>query len=410
MSAEVIKELRAKVREAARNAKPVNGSTGPEMPPDAAETGEDGPGGGQALLLKALVRFTADDLSGPPPRQEFVLHPYIPAGNVTTLAGPGGSSKTTFLTALAVHRALGLPFFGCTPRRGRTVIFTTEDGRDDYLRKLAALGHELGDTFDAATVAENVCLFDLAGVPVRLIEADRGNFHPTALADDLAAVLQEHVQGADLVVMETVSRLSGGMESNEALSILVESAQRVCRLASTAVLLAHHTGQDAGRSGSTDQWTPRGGSALGDNGRSTLVLTRLNEHNRKSFAPDADLSREDMERVLVLTHPKSNGCPSAKPMLLERVSTPFGPALRPFLLRPREVDSKAQLERLRAVAEELAAKGLEVTARRLRSYTAELGCSQRQVERLLDDAEAAGVLRRRTTGSRGGGTVYEVVQ
>jgi hypothetical protein len=366
---------------------------------------------GRQLLAGNLHRFTVADLTSPPPRAEFILHPYIPAGTVTTLAGPGGSSKTTLLVYLAVCRALGHPFFGGTaPRRGRTAILTTEDTANDYRRKLAALRHEMGDAFDAAAVAENLILFDLAGVPVRLVESDRGGFYPTQAADDLADVLREQAAGTDLVIMETVSRLAGGVENNESLSILVEAAQRVCRLASTAVVLVAHTSQEAARQGFTDAYTPRGGSALGDNGRSTMVLTRLNDRTARDLAPGADLPPDALERTLVLAHAKSNGAPAAPPLLLERGSTPFGPVLRQAIIRPKAVDPDEQIARLVAVVTDLAAKGIPATEKRLRSYSAEIGTAEKRLPRLLDDAVAAGRLRQSDKKQgQGGGRPYEVV-
>jgi hypothetical protein len=371
---------------------------------------------GVRLLRANLARFTVADLHSTPPPQRFILHPYIPAGTVSTLAGPGGSNKTTLTTYLAVCRALGRPFFGGTvPARGKTVILTTEDSRDDYLRKLAALREELGDGFDPQAISERVILFNLPGVPVRLVGAEGGNFRPTELADDLAAVLKADVlrgepPGSGLVVMETVSRLAGGIETNESLSILVESAQRVCRLADVAVLLVAHVSQEAARQGHADGYAPRGGSALGDNGRSTLVLTRVNKNNRTEFAPDADLPPELMERLLVLTHPKSNGAPSAKPLLLERCSSAHGPVLRPATLRPREVDPMEQLHRLRDAVGKLTAAGIEPTERKLRGYAADIGCAEKRLGRLLDDACGRGILRVVGPSRRGGGDVYGVTE
>ena len=391
-------------------AAPAPGAPPPPEAPSEENAAADPGHARRKQLSDSILIFTPDDLTSPPPVQQFILYPYIPAGTVTTLAGPGGSSKTTLLTYLAVCRALGIPFFGqALPTRGRTAIFTTEDGKNDYHRKLAALRHELGDLFDPEAVSRNVALFDLPGVPVRLVESNRGNFCPTALADDLAAVVLERLPGTDLIVMETVSRLAGGMETNESLSILVEAAQRLCKLARCAVLLVAHVSQEAGRQGFTDAYTARGGSALGDNGRSTIILTGLNENNRKLYAPDADLKKEDFKRLLVLAHPKCNYAPTADPILLQRAQTPFGPVLAPATLRPKNVDPAEQANRLREVVTTLTAKAIPATEKKLRGYAAEIGVAEKKLPRLLDEAVADGLIRQSEKKGQGGGYPYEVV-
>jgi RecA-family ATPase len=351
-------------------------------------------------------------LNADPPPPRFVLYPYIPVESVTVLAGPGASNKTTLTTYLAVCRALGLPFFGLPVPEGKTAILTTEDSREDYLRKLAALRVELGDAFDAKRIAERVTLFDLPGHPVRLVEAERGTYRPTAFADDLATVLHEKAPGADLLIMETVSRLAGGIETNESLSILVEATQRVCRLAGVATQLVAHVGQETARLGVADAYAPRGGSAMGDNGRSTMILTRITKANRKEYAPGIELTADDYERLRVLVHAKSNHARSAKPLLLECHATQHGPVLRAAMLGAtaidREANTQAQIERLCHVVAELTAQGVDVTERKLRPRKDQIGCTERELDPLLAEAVASGKLRIPDRRTRGGGTVYEV--
>src|SRR5262249_28736761 len=154
-------------------------------------------------------------------------------------------NKTTLITAVAVCRALGKPFLdGTAPSAGVTVILSTEDRLEDYRRKLAALRVEMGADFDPELVAEHVHFVDLSGVSIRMVRAEYGQYEPTSLPDVLAAVICEKAPKADLIVLETVSRLAGGAETNESLSILVESAQRLCKLTGAAVVLVHHVSQD----------------------------------------------------------------------------------------------------------------------------------------------------------------------
>jgi hypothetical protein len=378
------------------------------------EIGETGHGGKTVALESAWSPFTQEQLLGDPPPLRFILRPYIPEGVVFNLSGSGASLKTTLTVYIAVCRALGLPFFGGDkPAEGETVLFTTEDRRDDYLRKLAALRMELGDVFDVKRVAERVHLFDCSGMPVRMVAALHGQYLPTGFADDLATVLKKKAPRADLIFMETVSRLAGGAETNESLSILVESGQLLCRRAGVSLGLVGHVSQDAGRNGTADQYAPRGGSAFGDNGRSTMVLTRLSESNRKLFVPNHEIAAADFERLLVLAHPKSNGAPAASPLILERGTTPYAPVLRLAELGTQKAESAAlkevnrlgQLEKLRGLVERLTLTGAKVTERLLReNYSKEIDpdLAQGKVKGRVQEALDAGLLR---TGekTKGGG-------
>jgi len=227
----------------------------------------------------------------------------------------------------------------CVPEEGETVILTTEDRIDDYHRKIAALRVHLGADFDAGLVASRLHFIDLAGTPVRFVASERGEmFIPTDHVDILAEVLRELAPRADWITLETVSRLTGGIENNSSLSILVEATQRLCKLTGprVAATLVAHVSQDAARNGTADAYSSRGGSALGDNGRSSMVLTGLNENNVEKFAPGVEIDPEQMKRLIVFAHPKGNGTPPTEPVILQRHSTPYGPVLeladleRPF--------------------------------------------------------------------------------
>jgi hypothetical protein len=361
-------------------------------------------------LRAAYCRLTADELRAPPPEKKFILKPYIPAKDVSVLSGPGGSNKTTMIVFLAVCRALGLRFFDHEemPTEGETIIVSTEDRIDDYRRKLAALRVELGDQFDAEKLAERIHFFDLSGHSIRMVAATQGGqFMPTALVEELAKVIAEVAPRADWIVMETVSRLTGGVETNESLSIFVEAGQRLTWLCNAALTVVGHVSQDAARGGVADAYASRGGSALGDNGRSTMVLTRITDNNQKLYAREAALDPEEMERLLVLTHPKSNGAPGAKPLVLLRWGNEHGPVLRVARLRhaDREPD-EAPIERLVELVSQLTAEGTLVTEGLLRGYTGKgetLGFAQKQLPKFIAEAVSGGLLIKRDKPGRGGG-------
>lgn len=279
-------------------------------------------------FVLAYTRFSVEELTTDPPPLEYILKPYIPAETVSVLSAPGGSKKTTLLTLMAVSRALNRRMFReVVPREGETVILTTEDRKVHYRHKLAALRGHLGTEFDAGAVAERVHLLDMAGILVRLIVAERGNqFRPSSEVEELADAIQRKAPNADHIMIETISRVTGGIESNEAMSVLVSACERLAVLTKLAVTLVGHVGQNVARSGVADAYSSRGGSSLGDNARSSMVLMPLSDANREKYANGLELSQDDVDCTVAWTHEKSNG-PKARPLLMRSELTPLGPVL-----------------------------------------------------------------------------------
>jgi hypothetical protein len=277
-------------------------------------------------FLGAHTKFTVDELTTDPEPLSFILWPYIQAETVSVLSGGGASGKTALLMQLATARALHRPMFQrLTASAGETVIFTTEDRRVHYRHKLAAVREHLGLEFDAREVASKIHIIDMAGTPVRLIAAERGEqFMPTSDVDAIAEALKSKAPNADLVIIETISRVTGGIESNPAMTVLVNACERLCVLAKVAVILVGHVGQNTARAGLADAYSARGGSALGDNGRSSMSLTPLNSKNKGAYAPGLELSDDELSRTLAWVHTKSNGAPAAEPRLLRKLGTKFG--------------------------------------------------------------------------------------
>ncbi len=364
----------------------------------------------RALVRSSFRRFTYEQLISEPPPIRWILKPYIPAGRVITLAGPGGSNKTTLTTYLALCRATGRPFYGGNaPSEGRTAILTTEDGFDDYWRRLAALRDDLQGDFDPRAIAANIVVFDLAGERVRFIESDHGMFSVSPFVDHFANVLLSQAPGVDLLIVETVSRVTGGIETNESLSVLVSACERLTKLAGVAVILIAHVSQEAARNGYADANAPRGGSALGDNGRSTLVLTPIHLKNKDALLPDdVVVSKEEMKKLLVLTNPKVNGAQAAEPLFLERHTTLHGPVLHRASLRkkqdPVQEDTTPKRAKVVALVADLVVKGIDVSREGFKkNYSKLVPCAQAEAERLLDLAVGNGELTQRepTRGGRG---------
>lgn len=284
----------------------------------------------RSVFARNYRQLTVEELEADPPPFEFILEPYIPSKCVSVLTGPGGSNKTTLLLWLAVCRALGRSMFKGmkVPEEGETVIVTCEDRVSDYRRKLAGFRKHLGAEWNSKAIAERLHFFDLSGELVRFVQAERGEqFRPTALVDEFIVALKRKSPRATYVTVETISRVTGGVENNPAMAALVGAGEQICRQADLTLTYVGHVSQDAARSGRIDAYTARGGSALGDSGRSSIGMAPLLEDKREMYARGLDITAEALERTLVLAHTKTNGVAAAKPMLLYRESTRWGPVL-----------------------------------------------------------------------------------
>jgi len=239
---------------------------------------------------------------------------YIVAGEVNLVVGAGGVGKTSAFTGFGVARASGQRFLGKTVPEGHTVIFTTEDSVAAYLRKLHAW-RTIYSTWREA--AGRIHIVDLKGIPLHLVAADHGR---SEVMEDVVQAMAEHVlqlvPGGDAVVMlETVSRLSAGDEGNSGGGMLVVALERLSLLTGGCTPLAFvHTGKGNARDRVVDQYASRNASALPDNARSVMVLSRVPEDVLKR----AGLEEMDSENLLGIFHAKHNYTPKEPDLLIRR--------------------------------------------------------------------------------------------
>ncbi len=362
----------------------------------------------EGLIRSGWRTLTAAELKADPPRLEFLWEGFIPAGKAGVLAGAGGGGKTSLLVGLAVARAVGGEFLGRKVKRGSTVLVSTEDSLEDYWRKLTAI-REATPGLDLAAVADRVHICDLSGKPFQLVNGRGGQFSPSEASERLAAVVKEKAPGADLIIMETVSRL-GGDESNPAMSALMVAAEQVAQITGAAVLLVAHVSKAAARERFSDAHSARGGSAISDNARYVLVLSKADERVTGQLR-EAGISREETEDLLVLTLAKGNFAAPTEPILLERNPNAWGLTLRPYgpkgaggVAAGVEAGRRLVGKRLKEVVEELIGQGVTVTETKLRDdHRGRIGLAKARVKEAVLAAILDGYLVRGAP-TRGGGT------
>jgi hypothetical protein len=226
-----------------------------------------------ATLLDAEIR---------PP--DFVIRPFFPRGELTEIVGAHGVFKSTLALDACLSVATGRPWSVVPVEKGRAVFITLEDSAFTLARRVKAWldgVHERaefgkGASEEAAVereARENFSLLtreDAQGIVLTRTDANGWTTALPDVADRVAAL----VQGASLVVLETVSRIHDGPETNEGYRALVASLERIALATGAAIVVVRHASKKAAREAIIDSYAGRGGAALSDAVRSSLVVTR----------------------------------------------------------------------------------------------------------------------------------------
>ena len=315
------------------------------------ETGEppDEPAETLADKISALLRPWSDD------EIEAAKTPWphvfsggergiFPVGEVSIVGARGREGKTTILTAIATAAAVGQSIVGLTSPATTTVIYSAEDDRQQYARKIGAqmsilaaervekvrhriLVPDLDDP-SVAAARDLVMVFDRQPMPTGTVDAVIDALRPLL---DAPAPLR-------LVVFETASTLSDAEEDNRGHKVLVAALKRIARALGVAVVLVHHTSQQADNDLAdlnVSTSNIRGGTSLVFNGRQTWLLVNLGS-DPDPF-PDADartvLRRmvcdgaraEEQHRLLALICLDSSKSAPVPPVFFKWLDTVFGP-------------------------------------------------------------------------------------
>jgi hypothetical protein len=394
------------------------GSPAPPAPSGPDATGPQGLAESPpAPLLLRRRTFRADDIGRKPEPVKTLWGNFIVAGQVNVLAGAGGTGKTTLLSGLALAGAAGVPFMERPTQPFSTVVVSTEDDDEAYLRKL----HTWRDVIPRWKDADGrIHHLDLRGADFQLVRGSRSGRRlevDVGCVERLASDIRTLVPDGDVFVpMETVSRLSGGEEGNEGAIKLVSALELLIRTTGVTPVLVAHTGKDQARNRVVDQYAARNASALTDNARSFLVLSRPPKDDGDE-RPDRDLP--DHEDFFGLYHAKHNHTRKERVLYLERHteegldSAYFTRWVRP--LRPMMAEAPgASPEALQAAQEVEVGGRLRTLVLRLTrplpdgslpdpvmksnlrdngDHRQALGLKKGQVESYVDEALRAGFLR-----------------
>ena len=152
-----------------------------------------GPGPDDLAVLAGIAgQYAAVDLarsleSSAGSRPSQLIEPFLEVGTINALFGPPGTGKSLLTLEIALRLV----------REGRTVVYVDDENRViDLVERLQAFGAAPGEL-------DRLRAYSFAGLPP--LDTDRGGQHLLALAA---------TAGADLVVLDTTSRMVDGSEND----------------------------------------------------------------------------------------------------------------------------------------------------------------------------------------------------
>jgi len=193
-----------------------------------------------------------------PDAVDWLVRPFIEAGTVNALYATPGAGKSL----IALEWALKLA------REGRTVVYVDEENRlaEDIVDRLQAMGATPGEL-------GKLILYSFAALPP--LDTPVGGLHLLALAV---------IAGAELVVIDTASRMiSGGENDSDTWLKLYACTVKPLKARKIAVLRIDHPGKDAERG-------QRGSSAKNGDVDTVWRLTQI-EPGRPFFRMNREKSR-----------------------------------------------------------------------------------------------------------------------
>ena len=225
--------------------------------------------------------FTADSLHGRavPPRRWHVPQT-VPSEQVTLFTGDGGVGKSTLALQLCCATVLATDWIGQTPRQGRALYISAEDGRDEVHRRLDALSVFYGEPLSKFS---GLTVWPLAdhGDAALVIADGTDTVKPTLLWEKLVAYAR--MLRPALIVIDASADAFGGNEivRGHVRKFIALLRTLAMEIDAAIVLLAHPS-----VSGMSSGTGISGSTAWNNSVRSRLYLTRPNTEPGMDADPD----------------------------------------------------------------------------------------------------------------------------
>ena len=278
-----------------------------------------GNGGSITTRVNDAVLDLRREFQKPYQPPKFVIKGLIPEKEVTTVAGPGGSGKTTFVNHLAASCAIGRDLIeGCYPTRRYSVgvLSLEEDGISivrmyrDIVSGLALSEDEQED------LCQNIHILDGRSLNPPLPPLLNSSNALVCVNTDVVEAVKSFVlqYGVEVLIVDTVSRSFGGDENNPTHAALYISVfESICKEFDCSTVIIHHSGK--GRQDKFGQDDVRGSSVWVDNPRAVLNVRKTPEKelNPMGIPPD-----EHHRFISVVLAKINHGRPGRKIQMMRR--------------------------------------------------------------------------------------------
>ena len=257
------------------------------------------------------------------PTRPWLFGHWLLQGMLACLIAPGGSGKSTFLSALGLSVASGEPFLGHEVHGGpkNVWIWNLEDDLDELSRSiLATITHhgldrgQLADRLfvDSGLEGSTLCTATEGKDGINILQPVYDQLKDELIRRDIGL----------LIVDPFISSHQVDENSNTKIDRVAKEWARVAKAANCCILLAHHTSK-AG-AGDVNAMSARGAVALVNASRSALVINRL---------PSGDAERYGIEpfearRYISIGDDKHNRAPVSKAKWFKIASVELGNGLQ----------------------------------------------------------------------------------
>lgn len=183
-----------------------------------------------------------------PPRRDWVMDGWIPAGQTTLLSGRGGKGKTAVAQHIATCVAFAHTYIDSIPVPGPVLMWAGEDDETELWRRQLPICDWLG--IRVLDLTGKLHMYSFADNDMSLAETAFGTLRPTPLMRRLKDQVDDIKPR--LVILDNVSRIFGGAEQDRH-HVMTFCAWLRAACAPAAILLLGHTAKptDSEYSGST---------------------------------------------------------------------------------------------------------------------------------------------------------------